>query len=397
MPTKIQLIDYKKELEAASKGMILVHDPKTLIKLIVRMIVRKVKIKHAGMVLYDPKKKVYVLTISRGQKGLKIPAGFTRLNPDNPLIQLFTHPEYRNFPFRHSAIVLDDLNRLIWQESIIGIFPSTEVLHRAIDQMQMFNTVACVPAYYHDTLLAVLLLGAKSEDEPFESHELDFFAALASDVAMAIKNAQLFIDLKSEADRNRNLFLQTTLVLASTIEAKDQYTRGHTERVTNYSLAIARHMMETGLMQFNEKFFEDLQVAGLMHDIGKIAIPESILRKTEKLTPEEFELMKTHTVRGVEILKPLAHEFKESMKGVRSHHERYDGKGYPDGLRGDQIPIMAAIIAVADTFDAMTSDRPYRKGLSKSVAIEEIRRNSGVQFNPLVVQAMMELAERGVV
>ena len=157
---------------------------------------------------------------------------------------------------------------------------------------------------------------------------------------------------------------------------------------------IARQMEANGSIKFPSNFFDDLQISGLLHDIGKIAVPEVILGKTDKLTEDEFKIMKNHTLRGVEILKPLA-EFQECMKGVKYHHERYDGKGYPDGLKGEEIPMIAAIIAVADTFDAMTSDRPYRKGLDKTVAIGEIKKNAGVQFNPLPVRAMLELYAAG--
>ena len=388
-------IDYKKELEVASKGMIMIHDPKILIKLMVRNIVRKVKIKHAGMILYEPHEKAYVLTISRGEPGVKVPAGFARFAGNNPLIEIFIKSDYADMPFRRSALVLDDLNKMIWEESLFtGGKGVRDFLHRVIEQMQMYNTIACVPAYYQDNLLAVLLLGAKIDEEKFDPNELAFFSALASDVAMAIKNAQLFADLKKESDRNRDLFLRTTFVLASAIEAKDKYTRGHTERVTNYSLLIAKQMTANGSMTFPENFMENLYISGLLHDIGKIAVPEAILGKTDKLNDEELKIMRTHTLRGVEMLKPLA-EFEESMKGVKYHHERYDGKGYPDGLKADEIPIIAAIIAVADTFDAMTSDRPYRKGLDKAFAMEEIKKNPSIQFNPLPVKAMVELWEKG--
>ena len=388
-------IDYKKELELASKTMIMIHDPKILIKLMVRMIVRKVRIKHAGMILYEPHQKTYVLTISRGEPGLKVPAGFARFDNNNPLIEIFIKSDYAGMPFRQSALVLDDLNKMIWQESILtGGNGVRHFLHRVIEQMQMYNTVACVPAYYQNNLLAILLLGAKIDEEKFDPEELAFFSALASDVAMAIKNAQLFADLKKEAERNHSLFLRTTFVLASTIEAKDKYTRGHTERVTNYSLLIAKQMAANGSMSFPEDFMEHLYISGLLHDIGKIAVPEAILGKTDKLDDEELKIMRTHTLRGVEMLKPLA-EFEESLKGVKYHHERYDGKGYPDGLKGEEIPIIAAIISVADTFDAMTSDRPYRKGLDKTIAIQEIKKNSSIQFNPLPVQAIIELWEKG--
>ena len=389
------MIDYKKELESASKSMILIHDPRTLIKLIVRMIVRKVQVKHAAMILYDPKKDTYVLGISRGEKGIKIPAGFARFDKNSPLVKLFSKKEYKILPPERGALIATDLQTLIWQESLISNGNGLkELLHQASEQMQMFNAVACVPAYFQDALLAILLLGEKADGTGFDQEELDFFSALASDTAMAIKNAQLFEDLKRESERNRQLFISTTIALASAVEAKDSYTGNHTERVTEYALAIAHQMIKDGAAHFTEDFFDQLQIAGLLHDIGKIAIPEEILRKKDKLTAEEFDMMKQHTIRGVEILKPIA-EYKECLNGIKYHHERYDGKGYPEGLAGEKIPLIAAIISVADTFDAMTTDRPYRKSLGRAAAIEEIKRCSGTQFHPAVVKAAVELYEGG--
>ena len=390
-------IDYKKELETASKGMIMIHEPRLLIKLIVRMIVRKLHIRHAGMILYEPRKDSYILNISRGEMGVKIPAGFTRFNEESPIIRVFTRKEFRSLTLNRNAIVAEDINRLIWREGVIhnGNGKLTQqLLSNVHEQMQMLNTVACVPAYYHHKLMAVLLLGEKRDASRFEQEELNFFSALASDVAMAIRNAQLFESLKREAERNRALFLQTIEVLGSTIEAKDAYTHGHTGRVTEYSVAIARHMAETGAAQFQENFSENLYIAGLLHDIGKIAIPEAILNKYGKLTDDEYKVMQEHPSRGSEIVKPLSLP-RECIDGIKHHHERFDGKGYPDGLKDGAIPMSAAIMAVADAFDAMTSDRPYRKGLSKEAAIAEIKRCSGAQFHPLPVKAMVELYEQG--
>ena len=388
-------IDYKKELEAAAKGMIMIHEPRLLIKLIVRTIVQKVQVKHAGMILYDPKKDSYVLTISRGQPGHKIPAGFARFDKNNPLIKLFTMKDLKPFVNGRDDFVIDDINKLIWKETVIDSGNGIKnLLHEVSQQMQMLNVTACVPAYFQDKLMAVLLLGPKNDNSRFDQEELNFFSALASDTSMAIRNAQLFADLKKEADKNKDLFIRTTIVLGSTIEAKDKYTHGHTGRVTDYSMAIARQMIQNGLAKFPENFLENLYIASLLHDIGKIAIPESILNKQGKLTPEEFEIIKQHTVRGVEILKPLS-EFVDCLNGVRHHHERYDGKGYPDGLKGEEIPMMAAIISVADAFDAITTDRPYRKALSKDEALTEIKRNSKLQFRPEPVQALLELFELG--
>lgn len=390
-------IDYKKELETASKGMIMIHDPRLLIKLIVRMIVTKVDIKHAGMILEDPKTDSYVLTISRGQHGYKIPAGFARFEKNNPIIKLFTEKDYKALRINKNGVVAQDINRMIWQESVIANGNgngTTKLLHEVADQMRMHNIVACVPGLYRDKLLAVLLLGEKNDGSKFDDDELDFFAALAHDVAMAIRNAQLFENLQQEADKNHDLFLRTVIVLGSTIEAKDKYTHGHSRRVTEYSIAIARQMNENGSGDFSEEFLNQLYIAGMLHDIGKIGVPEAILNNEGKLTAEEFDIMRSHTVYGVEILKPLS-ELKDSLNGVKYHHERYDGKGYPEGLKGEETPIIAAIIAVADAFDAMTTDRPYRKGLTKEQGIKEIDKHSGDQFHPLPAQAMIELFKAG--
>ncbi len=392
MTTKI---DYKKELEAASRGMIMIHDPELLIKLIVRMIVAKVQIKHAGMIVYDADMDSFVLNISKGETGFKIPAGFARFDKNHPIIALFNKKEHRSFVLNRNAIVTQDINKLIWQESVVREGNGKkELLYKVADQMHMIGAVACVPAYYSDKLQAVLLLGERNDGDKFDQQELDFFAALASDAAMAIRNAQLFREAKREAEKTRDLFFRTTLVLASAIEIKDEYTHGHTERVTNYAVMIAQRMVENGSADFDQKFLENVHIASLLHDIGKIGVPEVILNKPGKLTAEEFEIMKRHTINGVEILKPLV-ELKDALDGVKSHHERYDGGGYPEGLKGDEIPMVAAIIAVADTYDAIITDRPYRKGRSKEDAINEIKNNILRQFHFKPAQALIELYQHG--
>jgi len=385
-------IDYKRELESASRSMIMVHEPRLLIKLILRMIVAKLKVKHAGMLLHHAEKDTFVLTISRGVRGIKIPAGFARFDKNQPIIKIFIEKEYRSLILNRSALLYQDVNKMIWHETVInGHHSSRELLHQVGEQMRMFNVEACVPVKYKEKLMAVLLLGEKEDCEPFDREELDFFAALASDVAMAIRNAQLFTDLKKESARNRDLFLRAVVVLGSAIEAKDKYTHGHTERVKNYSTAIARQMRTSGT-HFSENFFESLYIAALLHDIGKIGISDAVLNKQGRLSHEEMQQMQKHPVFGVEILKNLS-ELQDSLDGIKYHHERYDGNGYPFKLKGEDIPMISAIISVADAYDAMTTDRPYRPALSRQEAISEIRKNTGTQFHPLPAKALVELLE----
>ena len=392
-------IDFKKELEAASKGMIMIHDPNLLIKMIIRMLVRKVKIKHAGMILFDPDAGSYVLSISRGEMGVKIPSGYTKFTNESPIIKIFKQKEYRSITSDGNAVLLEDINKLVWREGVIESKSNSEfkaLLYLVENQMNMLNAVACVPAQYHKKLMAILLLGAKCDGTKYKKDELDFFSALASDAAMAIQNAQLFDHLKKEAEQNRKQFIQTIIVLSSTIEAKDAYTHGHTERVTNYALAIARQMVANGSIDFPEKFFENLHIGALLHDIGKIGVSEAILHKHSSLTSEEYEQVKLHTTGGADIIRPLGLP-QESVDGIKYHHERYDGKGYPHGLKNNEIPISASIIAVADAYDAMITDRPYRKSLKKSDAINEIINYSGFQFDPMPVKAIVELHKIGIV
>jgi HD-GYP domain-containing protein (c-di-GMP phosphodiesterase class II) len=388
-------INYKHELESASRTMIMIHDPNLLIRMIIRTIVQKVRVQHAGVIVHDENR--YVLTISRGERGAKIPEGFARFEDKSPVIKIFKDESCRRLLKNRHAILAREINTLLWQESVLKEEDSggKKLLNDVLKQMDLFNADACVPAYYQKELLAVLLLGPKEGERHFDKEEVDFFAALASDAAMAIRNAQLFERLRREADRNRKLFVQITLALNSTIEAKDAYTRGHTERVTSYALAIAHRMHMDGTANFSKKFFDNLQIGGLLHDIGKIGISETILGKQEPLTSDEFQVMKQHTLKGAEILKHLTELDEESLYCVKYHHERFDGGGYPEGLKGDEIPLIAAILAVADTYDAMTSDRPYRKGLSSEVAMKEIEKNIGTQFHPLPGQAMVLLLKEG--
>lgn len=382
-------IDYKRELEAAAKSMILVHDPNVLIKMIVRMVVQKVKVSHAGILLYDKDRETYILTVSRGVLGLKVPPGFARMDKDNPLIRFFS--ERKDKLFGDGAIVYEEAKKYLEQNIDMDV---KQLLKGTLYQMEIFEAQVSIPSYFRDDLLGILLLGHKKDEGKFMQEELDFFIALTSDVAMAVRNAQLFKELESELDKKYRLFVHTTIALAAAIDAKDHYTHGHTARVTSISLSIARKILQKNKRAFDNKFLESLHIASLLHDIGKIGVPEAILNKEGPLTEEERKKMQEHTLIGTTILQPIS-ELEDAILGVKYHHEKYDGSGYPEGLKGEQIPLIASIIAIADAFDAMTTDRPYRRGLSKDKAIEEIRSVSGKQFDPLAATALIELYAEG--
>jgi len=177
-------------------------------------------------------------------------------------------------------------------------------------------------------------------------------------------------------------------MLAGAVDEKDPYTRGHSDRVTRYSVMIAREM---GIY---EDYIETVRISAQLHDVGKIGIEDGILKKPGALTPEEFETMKTHTTKGANILRPVA-QLKDMIPGIELHHESLDGRGYPHGLKGDDIPLLPRIIAVADTFDALTTTRPYQRAHDPKEALRIIHSLSGKRLDPTAVAALTAIYERG--
>lgn len=195
-------------------------------------------------------------------------------------------------------------------------------------------------------------------------------------------------DLKRAADENRALFMGSIQMLAGAVDEKDPYTRGHSDRVTRYSLLIAKEM------NLAHTFMETLQISAQLHDVGKIGIEDHILKKPGALTEEEFEVMKTHTTKGANILRPVT-QLAEMLPGIELHHEALDGRGYPYGLKGDQIPLLARVIAVADTFDALTTNRPYQQAHAPDQALQIIKNLAGKRLDPACVAALLAVYERG--
>jgi len=384
-------IDYKKELESTAKNMIFMHDPDHLIKMIVRMMVNKAKIVHASFFLHNKEKQGYSLMVSRGTLHKKIPLDLVSIDKDDVLI-LFFREHKSSFIFGREALLLGDAKLALKNDKLNS--ETKQQLVQVIYQMELLDAVVCIPSYFRDELLGLLLLGKKESGKRFIDEELDFFVALNSSVAMAIRNAQLFKELEFELDRKHQLFIRTTIALAAAIEAKDHYTRGHTSRVTNLSIQIAQRMGTKLKKNFSGKFMENLHISSLLHDIGKIGVPEHILNKRSSLTVGERNRINEHPMIGVNILKSIK-ELEGAVSGVRYHHERFDGRGYPEGLKGSQIPLIASIITVADSFDAMSTDRPYRIALDKTNAISEIGRLSGRQFSPQVTDSFLDLCREG--
>lgn len=227
--------------------------------------------------------------------------------------------------------------------------------------------------------------------KPFDSTELkarirSLLRMRNAEAELSLANRNLKMRTHDLAERQRSLFVSMTKSLVSALEAKDEYTRAHSSRVTEISLKIAESM---GLDEREQK---DLEVAAILHDIGKIAIPEKILHKKGQLNEQELKTVQQHPINGEKIIKPVM-ELNNSAKIIRHHHERYDGNGYPDKLKSLEIPVGSRIMAVADTYDAITSERPYRKANSHNFAVKEIVNSSGNQFDPEVVEHFIEVAK----
>ena len=242
------------------------------------------------------------------------------------------------------------------------------------------SSVLCVLLRTPRKRLGVLHLDRGPLDEPFTKQDMKLADALAAHVSAGIESAQLL-------RKQRELFYATIATLAQVIDMKDDWTGGHTARVTEYSYLLGQQM------ELTPSDLHLIRIGTPLHDVGKIGIPDSILGKPSKLTPEEFEIMKTHTVKGAKILERVP-DLAEVIPIVRSHHERWDGNGYPDRLAGEKINPLARIVAVADAFDAMTSDRPYRKGMHPDVAFAEIEKQKGKQFDPKAAVAFLSLQQR---
>jgi cyclic di-GMP phosphodiesterase len=249
-----------------------------------------------------------------------------------------------------------------------------------------------------DVEIAVNCLAIGAADYVIKPYQLEDVRAR---VAQALEKRRMVLELRAyresleervaqQARRLEELFLASVQSLAEALELKDPYTRGHSVRVSHYSSVIARAMGLDGEM------LRQIELGGHVHDIGKIGVRESVLNKPERLTAEEYQHIMTHPVLGWRILAPLLGDTPNALNIVRSHHERYDGRGVPDGLQASEIPLEARIAAAADALDAMTSDRPYRPSeMTLEMAVEEIIRCNRTQFDPDVVDALVQSAERG--
>lgn len=238
------------------------------------------------------------------------------------------------------------------------------------------RSILAVPLLIGKRIIGVIELLNKRDGKGFNQRDKESLLSLSGPIAIALDNARLY-------EEKKELFIQTSFALAIAIEKRDPYTGGHTKRVLDYSLQIGK------VLGLRGKEIEGLKISAILHDIGKIGIPDSILAKPTTLTAKEFRKIKEHPVIGAEILRGIS-GMDRIVNAIKYHHERWDGKGYPENLKGEEIPLWARIISIADTFDALTTSRPYRGRISEKEAIEEIEKNIGKQFCPHCGEAFLK-------
>ncbi|MFH1259935.1 MAG: HD domain-containing phosphohydrolase [Elusimicrobiota bacterium] len=238
----------------------------------------------------------------------------------------------------------------------------------------------CVPLKVQNKIVGVLNVNSHGTPNQLKERDLRLLTILADQTAISLDNLEMYQDLQQ-------LYMQTIQTLVQAIDAKDSYTKNHLSRATYYARAVAKEMHLPSIMVKN------IEWAALMHDIGKIGISEQILNKPGPLTKEEMDIIRTHPGIGERIVAPISF-LSDVTPMILYHHERYDGKGYPEGLIGDEIPLGSRIVSIIDSYDAMTSDRPYRRSLGRESAVIEMQKCSGTQFDPKVVEVFLKVLDK---
>ncbi|MBU3759376.1 MAG: HD-GYP domain-containing protein [Candidatus Omnitrophica bacterium] len=400
-------VDYQQVVRSISQSMVRLHRPERLLKLILRYLDRDMQVSHAGMMIFKEGREHFIFVGSRG-KG-RIPASLVKFEKNHPLVTWFSSTKNKK------NSVGDYLSYQGLQRNLLeGMksLPSSIISdwEKTASVMRTLKIELVIPAYFKKDLTGLLLIGPKKSAKAYDADEIGFFEIITKDCAIVVKttdyqrelhekNEQLqnhLREIEALRQKEQKTYYEIMRSLASEVYAKDVYTFGHIGQVDRLGYMTAKEM---GLDLSGRR--KDILSAGLiLHDVGKIGIPDHILNKAGRLTEEEWAVMKTHVDKGAKILEPLS-DFREVREIVRSHHENYDGSGYPRGLKGEEIPIEARIVAVVDAFHAMVSTRCYSKGRSPEFAFDELKRCAGKQFDPRVVEAFVsamsrEMRKRGV-
>jgi len=379
--------------------MVRLRRPERLLKMITRYIDKKHGVTHTSIVMFDSLRGHYTFFDSKGSR--RIPPSLIKFETDHPLIKWFWNA--RQWKLKGK----DFLPRTFLERTLKGnsrkiAEPVKKEMEAALRMMDSLKVELVIPGYFKKNLFGILLLGKKRSQKPFSRSEINFFQILAQDCSMALKSSeyhqglleknqeleQRLAEIERLRKKEQQTYYEIMKSLVQEVYAKDAYTFDHIHEVERLGVLTGEKM---GL-DLSPKKKAVLSAGLILHDVGKIGVPDHILNKPEALTREEWQMMRTHVDKGVRILEPLT-DFNEVKEIVRCHHENFDGSGYPRGLKGDQIPIESRIIAVVDAFHTIVTNRCYHQGRSVEEAFKELRRCSGTQFDPRVVEAFIQIMQ----
>ena len=413
---RMQQIIFKKEEDSQlaliriAREMVKIKIPLKLIEKVADSVYDIIKVRQVSIFLLNDKTKEYVLQAGKGRLPF-LKTGFV-LKKKDPVINWFkkTGKEFYQQGLikkeEKHFLQLDIVREWLHSEKLLAEKGKNwiESLIKIQFQMESLRASLIIPSCYGKKIVGILCLGGNQ----YTQRDIEVLSGFTDDMAMNISNAFLISDLRHQIDektmlsrerynayqRLETIFKEIISAFAMTVSKMDpDYTYEHVEKTSKYAQKLVDKLQPK---QIKEKLISrDMFFAGiLLHDIGKIFIPKNILNKPGSLNDEEWKIIKRHPVDGFELLKNIK-GMEISAEIIKHHHERIDGKGYPDGLKGDQISIGAKIVCVVDSFEAMTADRPYRKAKPRKEAITQLVENSGTQFDSLVVEAFVELCEKG--
>jgi HD-GYP domain-containing protein (c-di-GMP phosphodiesterase class II) len=379
--------DYMLVLKNIAKGMTLITDSKKLLKIMVRFISKEIRVTNCAVYIFNKTANAYLCEVFRGFDSHNAPAN---IDAENHLVKWLVE--------KKEPISYENVLDWIQKERV---FPQKLILKKTLDQirttMEKAGAVLCVPSFLRGEMIGFLALGAKLSGNIYIRDDFSLLSTLANNAAVAFENARMYEELNQRVEKlevlyeeEHALFLDAASAFSYAIDSKDGYTHAHSLKSSDYAIATTKQL-ETLLpyINFSESFYETLRIATLLHDVGKIGVPDKILKKQSRLNKTEKEKLKEHVVIGYRILKPIR-EIKDSFDIIKHHHENFDGTGYPDGLKGNEIPMASRIIAVCNFYDSMMSGRPNQKPISKEQVLKDIENQKGRQFDPIVADAFIK-------
>ncbi len=383
--------DYMLVLKNIAKGMTLITDTKKLLKLMVRFISKEIRVTGCAVYIYNKTANAYLREVQRGFQGHQ--HSMDKIDAENPLIKWLVE---KKEPISHENIIT-------WIQRQ-RVFPQKLMLSRTLDQiriaMEKIGAVLCVPSFLRGEMIGFLALGAKLSGNIYIRDDFSLLSTLANNAAVAFENARMYEELDGKIKKletlykkEHALFLDAASAFSYAIDSKDGYAHAHAVKLSDYAIATTKELQKSlPYVNFNEKFYETLRIASLLHDVGKIGIPDRILKKRSRLTPDEEKKLKEHVIISHKILKPIR-EIEDSFDIIRHHHENFDGTGYPDHLQGNEIPMASRIIAVCNLYDSMISGRPNQRPKTKQQAIKDLNNKKGSELDPVVVEAFLRAAK----